>query len=982
MRRFSEIIKLSLAITVALIVSFDGVASQQNTGALSGRVTDELDGAVVGARLTLIDSKGVERSATVNEQGGFLIDGLTAGRYTARVAAKGFAPYENTEVEISNGRREVLNVKLAVAAVKAETAVNSDSGSLSANPDQTAQTIVIKGKELEALPDDTDDLADALQAMAGQPVGPVGGQLYVDGFAGGRLPAKISIREVRINQNPIAAENESPGIGRIDIFTQPGADKFHANAFLSMLDGRLNSRNPFSSNKLPFQRRQLGGSASGKIVPNRFSFFANFQQQHQGESQLISATVLEEPGLNILPLRLSVLTPRETTAFSPRLDYQLSANHSLTARYSFTGSTNKNQGVGGFNLQSRAFNWDNTEHALRLTEISVIGPSTVNETRFQYLCNFADLRGANSEPAINVLQAFFGGGSQIGRSWNRAERWDLQNYTSRAFHQNLLKFGGRLRVAQIVDVSENNFGGVFVYAGGLAPVLDADYQVTLNMFEFISSIERFRRTQILLKRGLSVDEILARGGGASQFSINKGDPRASVSQTDFSGFVQDDWRVRPNLTFSAGLRYENQNNISSDFNFAPRLAFAWAPAWRSGARSPSAVIRGGFGIFYERFSEGSVLQTRRLNGINQSQLMVRDPDFLTVPTPESLESRVAKSQIVRRVADDFQAPYSLFSALQLERQLSPRITVSAIYYNVRTKHALRQRDINAPLPGTFVIGAPGSGERPFGDIGEILLYESSGAQNENRLQVVVNGRIGPFAPLFANYSLAKVEGDAEGDFPANQYDLSGEYGPLSTDVRHRFVMGWTVNVPRLQVALNSLIIARSGLPFNITTGRDSNGDTLFTDRPAFATDLTRPGVVDTRFGALDPNPLPGQRLIPRNIGRGPSFFSVNLGLSRTFGLDGLRGSKNSKAVRQGERPARGPAPLIPGSSRGSLRENRYRLLLSVNCENLFNRANGGIPIGNLSSTLFGQSISSAGPFGGGILQSSNRRLRMQIQFEF
>ena len=975
MWRFSKFIERSLCIVAALVLIADGTLAQQSTSALSGRILDQFGGVIVGSRITLVDSKGLERTATTNEEGNYSIAGLAAGKYTVRVTAEGFAPYESRDVEISSGRREALNIKLSVAVVKGEVTVNSDSPTLSASPDKTANTIVLKGKDLEALPDDPDDLAAALQAMAGPAPGPRSGHLYVDGFSSGSLPAKISIREIRINQNPIAAENDSPGVGRIDIFTQPGTDTFHGSGFFSFMDGRLNSRNPFSSNKLPFQRRQFGGTLGGRIIPKRLSFSADFQRQDQGESQLISATVLDESGLNIVPLRLSVLTPRVITSFSPRLDYQLSASNTLMARYSFVRSTSENQGVGGFNLQSRAFGLSNRQQALRLTETSVLGPSTINETRFQYLHERRDLRGDNSQPAITVLEAFSGGGSQIGRSFSQADRLELQNYTTKAFHDHTLKFGVRLRGVRIVDVSESNFGGTFVFAGGVAPVLDAGDEIVPNQFEVITSIERFRRTQLFLGRGLTIDEIRARGGGASQFSIALGNARAAARQIDFGGFLQDDWKVRPNLTLSFGLRYENQNNIGSNMNLAPRLAFAWAPGGGTDARPPKTVIRGGAGLFYERFGEDLVLQAHRLNGSNQLQLIVGDPNFLTVPSRELLESNAQKLRTLRQIAQDFQSPYTLFSAVQVERQLPRRITVSALYFNVRTVHALRQRDINAPLPGTFVVGDPASGLRPLAGAGEIFLYESSGIQNENHLQIVSSSRVSSLVTLFTTYDFARAHGDAEGNFPANQYDLRAEYGPTSNDVRHRFVLGGSINLPGLNAALTPFIIARTGLPFNITTGRDTNGDTLFTERPAFATDLTRPSVVETSSGNFDLNPLPGQQIIPRNFGRGPAFFTVNLGLSRSFGLGHIGGNKSNGQ-------AKGPAVLIPGSGKSSSRESRYHVLLSMNCDNLLNRTNGSIPVGNLSSTLFGQSISSAGPFGGGVVQSSNRRIRLQLRFEF
>ena len=90
-----------------------------------------------------------------------------------------------------------------------------------------------------------------------------------------------------------------------------------------------------------------------------------------------------------------------------------------------------------------------------------------------------------------------------------------------------------------------------------------------------------------------------------RFSINAGNPFADVSQTDYGVFIQDDWRVRPNITFSYGLRYETQTNAHSKYDFAPRLAVAWSPGAANSARPPKMVIRVGTGFFYNRFNESS-----------------------------------------------------------------------------------------------------------------------------------------------------------------------------------------------------------------------------------------------------------------------------------------------------------------------------------------------------------------------------------------
>jgi hypothetical protein len=516
---------------------------------------------------------------------------------------------------------------------------------------------------------------------------------------------------------------------------------------------------------------------------------------------------------------------------------------------------------------------------------------------------------------------------------------------------------------------------------------------------------------------LSGAEVRALGGGATQFQIAGGNPEATVRQMDFGAFAQDDWRVRPNLTLSFGLRYEGQTNIGSDLNFAPRFTFAWAPgASSTGGRGqqtqPKTIIRGGFGVFYDRVGESLTLQAARFNGTNQQQFLVTDTGILdlarfsldgvtNVPSAETL-SGFAQPQTTRLVAEDLQAPYTMQTALAFERQLPRNMTFSATYIGSRTLHVLRSRNINAPLPGTFTPGVPGSGVRPFAGLGNIYQYESSGRINQQQLILVFNSRLSSNLTLFANYSLGKAEGDSDGanSFPANQYDLTGEFGRSSFDVRHSFRFGGTINAP-WGLRFSPFVIASSGRPFNITTGQDTNGDSLFTERPAFATDLSKPGVVVTPYGAFDPNPAPGQELIPRNFGQGPAFFVVNLGVSKTIGFGsrgeraaqsqggGGRGGGGGGGARGGGGGGRGGGAVFGGGGGfgggAGAGESRYSLTFSLNAQNLFNNTNEGAPVGNLSSSLFGQSLSGGGGFGfgpGGGGSAGNRRINAQVRFSF
>lgn len=977
MYSFYSSIKQGLWLFSILLLCVKPSLTQQPALTLRGQIKDQLGAVIVGATVTATNGAGEAKSTKTNNEGVFVISGLAPGSYIVRAEAAGFAVYENKAVEIAAGRPSSLNVKLA--ATIAEQKVNVQSNApVSADPENNASAIVIRGKSLDALPDDPEDLRAVLEALAGPAAGPGGAQFNVDGFtAGSRLPPKETIREIRINQNPFSAEYDRLGFGSIQIITRPGTDKFHGYGVFSFGDESLNSRNPFAPNRAPYQSRFYFGGVSGPLLAKRATFFISGGRRETDDNAVINATVLD-PSLKIAPFSRAVITPQRDGGFNLRFDLQINPKHTLSSQYTYSRLGQENAGIGEFALPSRAYAIANSEQIARLTETAILSARVVNETRFQFIRSRRSQTVADSAPSLNALEAFLGGGSPIGLSSVDDYRFELHNNTTAAAGGHTWKFGGRLRGVGATNISRMNFNGTYTFAGGLAPRLDANDQVVRDSngvvaLEQITSIERYRRTLVFLQQRLSPQEIRELGGGATQFSIAGGEPEAQITQIDFGGFIHDDWRVRPNFTLSSGLRYEAQSNIDSHLDFAPRLAFAWAPG-KNGSGPRRTVIRGGFGVFFDRFSENYILQARRYNGVNQRQYVVSDPSVLdmfpTAPAASALAA-FALPQTTRLVSPDLRTPYTLQFAFSLERQLPFNFTASASYLHTRALHLLRSRNLNAPLPGD---GAP-----PQGGAGATLTYESSGIYKQHQLIIGVNNSVGRRLNLFVNYILNRARSDTDGaeTFPANTYDLRGEFGRSLLDVRHRLVLGGAFNAP-WGVSLNPLIIARSGTPFNITTGRDANDDKLFTERPAFATDIAKPGVIVTRFGALDPNAAPGQRVIPRNFGDGPSFFSVNLRLSKRFNF--------------GPRPSKGPAvqSTAPGATRATASQARqserpFNLTFAAQIQNLFNHVNAAPPIGNLSSPLFGISNATAVggfSFGSGAPATSNRRIELQLNLNF
>src|SRR5687767_11288634 len=466
---------LSTGLIILLAAVF--ISAQQNRGTLRGVITDEMGAVIVGANVTLTDASGTEKKTTTNGEGIYNFAGLAPGKYSLVAAAPGFALSEVKEVSITTGRQSVdltLKVTIEEKVIVAETPVSTEATN---NANQT----VISGKDLDALPDDPDELAAALQALAGPSVGPNGGQIFIDGFTGGNLPSKDSIREIRINQNPFAAENDQPS-ARIDILTRPGTDKLRGGTSFNFTDESFNSRNPFainSSKRTPFQIRQFDMNLSGPIVKKKASFFFNFGRIETDDNELVRATVLDDD-LNAVTFGQAFLVPRRNLFFSPRVDYAINTNHTLVVRYNYNRSSTDNQGVGGFALPERGFNVVSTNQNIQVTETAVLNPTTINETRFQFTHGRNEQIGNNSVPALDVSGSFSSGGLQVGHSTNVRTSCELNNFTAKQKGTHAIKFGGRIRHISIDDTNEGNFGGSWTFTGGFGLTSIQRYQLTLR----------------------------------------------------------------------------------------------------------------------------------------------------------------------------------------------------------------------------------------------------------------------------------------------------------------------------------------------------------------------------------------------------------------------------------------------------------------------------------------------------------------------
>jgi hypothetical protein len=961
------------SLTFALILFMSTLALGQSSGSVSGTVTDPSGAVISNAEVTLAPASGKAAHAQSGDTGEYLFKNVAPGDYTISVGAKGFAQFTQA-VTVTAGKAAHINAELAIEVEKQQVNVQSESATVDVNPGSNAGALVLKGKDLDTLSDDPDELANELQALAGPSAGPNGGQLYIDGFTGGQLPPKASIREIRINQNPFSAEYDKLGYGRIEIFTKPGTDKFHGQFFFSDNNSIFNSRSPFAVTEPDYQSEQYSANVGGPMG-KKASFFINAERRNIDDVAIVNALTLDN-NFNPAPFTATISTPRTRTNITPRIDVQLTPTNTLTARYQFVDSHEQNSGVGELSLPTLAFNSNSTEHTVQISDTQTFGANVVNDTRFQFIHSHSGQSPVSSAPTVSVLGALTSGGSSAGISSVEQNRYELQNYTSMVHGNHMVRVGGRLRATSESSDQTGNFNGTFTF-GSLAA-----YQATLQG----------------QAQGLTAAQIRANGGGADQFTRTAGLPGISNTYLDLGLFGEDDWKFRPNMVLSYGLRYETQNDLGDHADFAPRLGFAWGIGGDK-KKAAKTVLRAGYGVFYDRFDQGLFLQTLRLNGITQQQFVVSNPDFFpNVPSPATLAT-FTTAPTIYRASSHLRAPYTSQVGTSLERQLSKYGTLTLTYLNSRGVHQFLSANVNAPLPGTFDPSNPASAVRPFGNVGNIYEYVSEGVFKQNQLITNFNIRAGTRFSLFGYYSLsyANTNTNGAGSFPVDQFNLASNYGRAAFDVRNRLFFGGNLSLP-YGFQLNPFLIANSGRPFNLTLGRDLNGDSIFNDRPALASDLNRPSVVQTRYGAFDTDPLPGEQVVPLDYATGPGQFTFNLRVSKSFGFGPVQERAGAEGGRGGEGGgrrgggggsfggmgggARGGGGMRggPGGQAAPPAPHRYNLTLSLQARNVFNNVNLSTPVGNLNSPLFGKSLSLAG--GAFNSQSANRRIDMQLRLSF
>lgn len=953
-------------------------------GTLHGHISDPTGALIPGAQVTVSTAQGKQvRSVTADAAGGYSVRGLAAGSYVIQSTYPGFAPFVSAPIALAAGQIESVDIKMAIEAAQQQVVV-TDEGTpqVSVEADQNANAIVIKGKDLEALSDDPDELQNELQALAGPAAGPNGGQIYIDGFTAGQLPPKSAIREIRINQNPFSAEFDRLGYGRIEILTKPGTDQLHGRGFLMGNDNSFNTGNPFTATLPAYHSIMFNGTVSGAISKNSSFFFSAEERDNQNDSVYQATTAVLNNGVYGSGIESgSIFSPATHMNISPRIDIQIGQKNTLTLRYQFYRNNETNNSEGSTSLPSTATDQDTFEHTFQLSDSQVVNDHIVNETRFQYLRDLSTASSLGAAPFVSVPGYFSNGNSTSQTERDHTDHLELQNLTTMTAGAQTIKFGTRLRDNRDANTTNTYFNGSFNFSSV------SDYVNAMNVFN---------------------------GGtcpaGAdclpNTLTYFTGNENALGNVFDAALFVQDDWKKDKNLTLSAGLRWESQNHIADHSDFGPRVAFAYALDGHKSGTKTKTVLRGGMGFFFDRLGIGSLMSAERYNGKagSQVQIVIDNPTCFN-PTslndldagnpanlPAACGSPSSTAPQIDTISRTYQSPTHAQEGISLERQLNKGATLSVTYLHTLGVHQNATIDANAylPDPGTVFYNSttgPTPGVRPnplFGPIDEVF---PEAIYKQSQVIVSVNARVTQRFSLGGFYNANWA--DTDNGTASNSYDLSQDYGRATWVSRNQiFLMGNYSGPWRL--TFNPFLIAQSGRPFNISTAEDLTGDNFIgQDRPSYAT-ATSPAadVVATSYGTFNTDPLPGETIIPANMGTGPAAVAMNLRVSRAFGIGpeiespgaghhggpGMGGFAGPFGTRGGHGPFGG------GNDTG----RKYSLTFSGQALNLFNDIDYGTPNGTVTTgagaSRFGRSTSLAG----GIFSSGSaaRRLFLQAAFQF
>jgi hypothetical protein len=969
------------------MVTVTVLGAQNNTSAtmhLKGKVLDSTNLPMAATNVKVFKGTSEPKAGTAavkegvtNNDGDFDLE-VPPGDYYIEISAPDFNPFK--QAIKATATMQPLAVTLTVKVAEFVIDVDSNNNEVGVDSNSSLTTDTLTGDALLDLPDNEEDLLAYLEELAAAR-GIIGGELEIltDGFRNSYLPNRNEIAEIRIVNTSFDAAGGGSG-PRIEIVTRPGTGFWTGNVGFQFADESLNAAAPLTGRKPASQTRNFDGQLRGPIIPGRVTATINVQSsERDSEGNAIRAVWINGP----VNEGLSRLTRSRTFRFGPQLT--INRVHRLTSNLSYGDSKTDNGGVGGFTLPQRATDSKSHNWSIQMTETADLKATLRNEFRFQVRQNYSATVPLLDAVAINVTDAFNGGGAP-NRSENTSRDFVFGNTTRWQASRNLtLTMSGEANLHKTHSDSRNNYLGTYQFASlhdycvaeaqSRGEFIGTQCQITKAYIDEAELIDPDFVPVFCVQPGTGTESsnlacntpgngrAIPISGVATSFRITAGTPVIEVQQAEFAAYMQGEWRLAPRAQLSFGARYQAQQHLDDYNNIAPTLGLSYQLNTKQNWQT---VVRIGGRMNYSTYSMGSWEQLLRSTGPNnQTNYELLNPTF---PIPDTTALNVVTNPqttaaTLRIRADDYAAGYTIQPSLSVDQSLPKGHRLSFNFQMSRGVHQSRTRNTNAPYPGTQLptaifeelnyrnpfdlvdqnahraaARAAVDGMRPDSTRGNISMNESSGSSLTKNFSIqyrTSNKRILWQKVLIGgtvSWNMNWAE-DNSGT-PMNNWDLASEWGRASGDQRHRVSGSLNVEVPwRLRFSFTGLGW-NSGRPYTITTGFDLNGDGSNNDRPAG---------------------------LGRNSETGPSSFNViGMTVTKTIPLPG--GTRRPTPTNDYAEPQRGGGGFGGGGGGGGFGGGGSRgggaggrqIQLSVRVTNLFNSTVRTNVSGVLSSPLFGQ----------------------------
>ena len=869
MQCFRYLIAVALVVAVALPLHAQG-----NRARVIVTVVDQSGAVVPEATVKLVGLDEATKAATLDpaktsDKGIATIENVAPGRYSIQAEFPGFELGLLKDIRLKTGDNKHV-VVLPIKKVETEVTVGRDAQAVAADPRARFGTALTR-EQIEALSDDPAEMAQQLADMAGP-----NAVIRVDSFEGSQLPPKSQIKSIHITRDAFAAENHSAGGLFIDIITQPGVGALRVNGNIRLRDGSMSARNPFATRKGPENLQQYFGNIGGSLMKNKASFSLGIN----GSTQYITPKAFTYiPGYGQYSEPLPIKQPSDNLGFNGLFDYALTRDQTLRVSVNHNSGSSDNLGVGGNDSIERAYATENSFTGIRIQEAGPLGRRFFTNTRLMIGRTSNDQTPVVESVTYRVAEARTTGGAQI-RGGRHGTTFSLQSDLDYVRGIHSLRTGISVDGGSYFSDDESNYLGTY-------------------LFDSPTSFE---------------------AGTPLNYTRRLGDSAIDYNNVQAGIYVQDDIRLRKNLTFSPGFRYELQTHLSDYNNFGPRFGMSWAP-FKNGKTS----LRGSFGIFYDWLSANIYEQSLRVNGFRQRELNIANPSF---PDPGSVGTISTTNRYL--LSDDLPMARNTRVSAGVDQTISPRVRAGFTYAHTTGTGLMRGENLNFPINGV----------RPDPLFVNIIRVVNDAASRQDVLNAFGSfsltpqnpSMMGPFGgasgprwnwkrtSVNVNYSTGRLENNTDGPYslPASG-SPAGEWGPVPGEIRkHRFNIG--INTSALKnLNANLNFNASTGTPYSVTTGHDDNGDLVFNDRPA---GLGR----NTQW-------TPGQWSVN-------GFFNYNIAIGKKTvqnpgGITGITMRNGEISVMTG-----GAAPP------------RYRIGISANIINLTNHANYVGYTGTMTSPFF------------------------------